>query len=64
LLLKRVQTPLAVCAAVGICFLYMLIFGFSRSLGLSGALPPFFSAWLANLVFFLFGLYLMMRVER
>ena len=64
LLLKRVQTPLAVCAAVGISFLYMLIFGFSRSLGVSGALPPFLSAWLANLVFFLFGLYLMMRVER
>lgn len=64
LIQKRVQTPLAVCAAVGICFVYMLILGFSRSLGLSGALPPLLSAWLTNLVFFLFGLYLMMRVER
>ncbi len=61
---KRVRTPLAVSFGMGIGFVYMLTFGFSRSLGLSGALPPVLSAWFANLVFLLFGLYLLSLVER
>ena len=61
---KRGGTPLAVSIGMGICFLYLTILGFARSLGLSGVLPPIVSAWLANLVFLLFGIYFMMRVER
>lgn len=61
--LKRGRTPLAVSLGVSICFLYLLGLGLSRSLGLSGLLPPGISAWLANIVFFLFGIYLMMRLE-
>jgi lipopolysaccharide export system permease protein len=64
LIQKRVRTPLAVSLGMGIGFLYMLTFGFSRSLGLSGVLPPVLSAWLANLVFLLFGVYLLSLVER
>jgi lipopolysaccharide export system permease protein len=56
--------PLAISAGVGLCFLYMLALGFTRSLGISGILPPILSAWLTNLIFLFFGLYLMMRVER
>jgi lipopolysaccharide export system permease protein len=64
LIQRRTRTPLAVAIGMGICFLYMLLFGFSRSLGLSGVLPPLLAAWLSNLVFLLFGVYMMMRVER
>lgn len=62
--LKRGGAPLAVSAGMGVCFGYLLILGFSRSLGLSGTLPPFLSAWIAGLIFTLMGVYLMMRVER
>jgi lipopolysaccharide export system permease protein len=61
---KKGGTPLAVSLGMCICFLYLTILGFARSLGLSGVLPPIISAWLANLVFLLFGIYFMMRVER
>ncbi len=54
----------AVSIGVGVCFLYVLTLGLTRSLGLLGVLPPVLSAWLANLVFSLCGLYLMMQVER
>lgn len=62
--LKKGGTPLAVSIGIGICFLYMLTLGFSRSLGLSGVLPPILSAWLANMIFFFLGIYLMLHVER
>jgi len=56
--------PLSVAIGVGTSFLYMVALSFSRSLGLSGVLPPILSAWSANLIFLLFGIYLMMTVER
>jgi len=62
--LKRGGTALAVSLGIGVCFLYVLTLGLSRSLGLSGVLPPVFSAWLANFIFSLTGIYLMMRLER
>ncbi|MFC1866645.1 LPS export ABC transporter permease LptG [Thermodesulfobacteriota bacterium] len=62
--LKIGGIPLAVSIGVGLCFLYMITFSFSRSLGLSGVLPPILSAWTANLIFILFGIYLMMGIER
>jgi lipopolysaccharide export system permease protein len=61
--LRKGGTPLAVTLGVGVCFLYLTGLGFSRSLGLSGLLPPLMSAWAANLVFFFIGTYLMIRVE-
>jgi lipopolysaccharide export system permease protein len=61
--LRAGGTPLAVCAGIGVCFLYLLILGLARSLGLSGILPPHLAAWLSNIVFFLFGTYLMMHLE-
>jgi lipopolysaccharide export system permease protein len=57
-------TPFAISLGIGLCFLYYVVLGSARSLGLSGILPPILSAWLANLVFFFFGVYLMIKVER
>ena len=64
LVLKGDKTPLTVSIGMGICFVYMITFGFSRSLGLAGVLPPLLSAWMANLIFLFLGLYLMMYIER
>jgi lipopolysaccharide export system permease protein len=55
--------PLSITIAIGISFLYLLVFGLSRSLALSGTLPPLLGSWLANLLFSLFGIYLMLRAE-
>jgi lipopolysaccharide export system permease protein len=60
---KKGGTPVAVSIGILLCFIYLLVFGVSRSLGYAGALPPIFSAWLANGVFFFLGIYLMMRVD-
>jgi lipopolysaccharide export system permease protein len=61
--IKKGGIPFAVFLGVAACFLYLVVFGFSRSLGLSGALPPILSAWFANVAFFFFGSYLIMRVK-
>jgi lipopolysaccharide export system permease protein len=61
---KKGGIPLAVSMGVGICFVFFVSLGLSRSLGLSGALPPVLSAWVAHMIFLSFGLFLMMRVER
>ncbi len=61
--LKRGGTPLSVSLGMGVCFLYLATFGLARSLGISGLFPPVLSAWLANLVFFFAGVYLLMRVR-
>lgn len=60
---KKGGTPLAISLGIVVCFFYLISLGISRSFGLSGLLPPGLSAWSANLVFFLFGIYLMMRLE-
>lgn len=56
--------PMAIAMGMCICFFYLIIFGLGRSLGLSGVLPPILAAWVANVLFFLFGIYLMKGVER
>jgi lipopolysaccharide export system permease protein len=61
--LKRGGTPLAVSVGMAVSFLYLFTMGISRSLGLSGVLSPLLSAWLANLVFSLVGVYLMIQLE-
>jgi lipopolysaccharide export system permease protein len=62
--LKKGGMALAVSIGIGFCFLYYVVMGFSRSLGLSGILPAVFSAWTANLLFIFLGVYLMMDLER
>ncbi len=60
---KRGGIALAITSGIGISFLYLLTFGLSRSLAISGALPPILGAWIANLLFSLFGVYLMLAEE-
>ena len=60
---KKGGIPFGITIGIGISFLYLLTFGLSRSLALSGALPSFLGAWLANLLFLLFGIYLMLAEE-
>lgn len=64
LMQRQTRIPLSVMAGILISFLYMVALGFSRSLGLSGVVPPFLAAWFANFLFLLVGAYLMSCVDR
>ncbi|HDR14738.1 MAG TPA: LPS export ABC transporter permease LptG [Desulfobacteraceae bacterium] len=57
------RTALAVCAGIGLCFLYLVVLGLCRSMGISGMLPPVVAAWTANGVFLLGSVYALMRAE-
>jgi lipopolysaccharide export system permease protein len=57
-------TPVAVSIGMVFCFVYLLVLGLSRSFGFADILPAFLSAWLANAIFLLFGIYLMMHMDR
>ncbi len=57
------RTALAVSTGIGLCFLYLLVLGLCRSMGISGMLPPFVAAWTANGVFLLGSVYALMRTE-
>ncbi|MBL7173329.1 MAG: LPS export ABC transporter permease LptG [Desulfobacteraceae bacterium] len=61
---KDMGTPVAVSIGIGLCFMYLLILGLSRTLGFAGILPPILSAWLANSIFLFLGIYLMIHVNR
>jgi lipopolysaccharide export system permease protein len=60
---RRGGIPLSITIAIGISFLYLFTFGLSRSLALSGALPPLLGAWISNLLFSFFGMYLMLKAD-
>ena len=60
---KKGGIPFGITIGIGISFLYLLTFGLSRSLALAGALPTVLGAWLANLLFLLFGMYLLLAEE-
>ncbi len=61
--LKSDNIPLAVSLGILICFTYLLVMSIFRSLGISGILPPFLSAWSANLFFLLLGIYMIMHID-
>jgi lipopolysaccharide export system permease protein len=61
---KKGGVALAIFIGIGICFLYLVTLGLTRSMGLSGILPPTLSAWLGNLIFLFLSIYLMMKVAR
>jgi lipopolysaccharide export system permease protein len=45
-------------------FVYFVFFNFSLTLGKGGILPPWFSAWVANILFGSLGSYLILRVKQ
>lgn len=56
--------PLSVTIGISICFLFYVIMGFSRSLGLAGILPPLLAAWSPDVLFILIGTNLLMNVKK
>lgn len=62
--IERGGAPVAVSVGVGLCFLYVFIIGLTRAIGFSGVLSPFLSAWLANIIFSILGVYLITLIPR
>lgn len=60
---RRGGIPFSITIGIGVSFLYLLTFGISRSFAISGLLPPVLGAWMANLLFSLFGIYLILAAE-
>ncbi|TAK61130.1 MAG: LPS export ABC transporter permease LptG [Bacteroidetes bacterium] len=50
--------------AVAICFFYMIFLKVSQAFGYNGDLHPVLTAWLANIIFLLGGLWNMVRVQK
>lgn len=50
--------------AVGICFLYIIFLQISQAFGYNGDMNPLLTAWLANIVFLLAGIYNLLRVPK
>ena len=61
---KTSGIPLSITLGILTCFLFWLVMGSARALGLAGVLPPFLSAWMANILFSLSGIYLLMNVKK
>lgn len=47
-----------------ISFFYWVAIGLGRALGMAEKLPPLFSAWIANIIFGLIGVYLAIKVKK
>ena len=60
---KKGGTAVSVSIGVIFCFLYLVTLGFTRALGISGVLPPSLSAWMANIIFLLFGSWSMIHMR-
>lgn len=55
---------IGIAVSVVIGFFYWLFYAFCLSLGKSGALPPIFAAWTANIAFGLVGAYIFLHVQQ
>jgi lipopolysaccharide export system permease protein len=56
--------PLSIAIGIAACFLLYLVMGFAGAIGLAGILPPFLSAWTANVLFALAGTNLIMNIKK
>jgi lipopolysaccharide export system permease protein len=50
--------------ALAVCFLYMIFLKVSQAFGYNGDLDPLLTAWMANIIFFLAGVYNLIRVPK
>ena len=61
--IKKESIPVSVSVGILICFIYILLMGIFRALGISGLIPPIMAAWMANIILFLYGTHLMLHID-
>lgn len=55
---------LGIAISIALGFIYWTFFAFCLSLGKGGSIPPFVSAWIANMAFGLLGIYIFLHVRQ
>ncbi|MFC1859522.1 LPS export ABC transporter permease LptG [Thermodesulfobacteriota bacterium] len=55
--------PMNIALGIGTAFLYWIFYSFCLSLGRGEMLPPVIAAWMANIVFFCFGIFILQSAE-
>jgi lipopolysaccharide export system permease protein len=53
----RASALVGMAKGISIAILYLPVMAFCLALGKGGILPPFFSAWITNIVFIFIGIY-------
>jgi lipopolysaccharide export system permease protein len=61
---KGIGIAQGIVGSLLVAFLYWIVFGFSRSLGLNGIFPPLWAAWSSNLLFLFIGGYLLVTIRQ
>jgi len=61
---KGIGVAQGIVGSLLVAFVYWIIFGFSRSLGLGGIFPPLWAAWSANILFLMIGGYLLLNIRQ
>ena len=60
---RKLKERLSVSVFYGICiaFIYWILFSFCLSLGYGEVLPPIWAAWIANVIFICFGIFILLK---
>jgi lipopolysaccharide export system permease protein len=61
---KRAGLAMEFGLSLLIAFIYFIFMKISTSFGYAGILHPFISAWLANIVFFIIGVIVILNVRK
>jgi len=61
---RRISMAAGFGLTVAIAFIYLIFLRLGLSLGHSHTLPPLLAAWVANLIFFVVGLFFLARASR
>ena len=59
----RANMAVGLTLSIGVIFMYYTMLKVGQSLGYSGALSPFLSVWSVNILFFIFGFYLLLKTR-
>jgi lipopolysaccharide export system permease protein len=61
---KGIGIAQGIVGSLLVAFIYWIIFGFSRSLGLNGIFPPLWAAWSSDILFIFLGGYLLLNIRQ
>jgi len=59
----REDLSVSIAYGIGVIFLYWIFYSFSLSLGNGNILPPFVAAWVANLTFLCFAVFILLNAD-
>jgi lipopolysaccharide export system permease protein len=61
---KGIGIAQGIAGSLLVAFIFWIVFGFSRSLGINGIFPPLWAAWSSDILFLLIGGYLLLNIRQ